>query len=241
VREYQARGFQPGTQAAAAAAKARFMLIERQFEEYVKLRLTGTSQRKMGADIARKKKLLDELEVAYGEVLPYKALDWTIAASYRAGDIYRDFADTLYKAPEPQGLSDEELEAYVNIIEDEGLKYENIAIERFERTVNESRRLKVTTEWAEKALEAINKYKPEQYPLFKEAKRAATFTPRFRIDARAESRAQPKSPDGPPPTPDGTAPKPPDGTAPKSPDGATTPPVSPTGPAPTVPPAGGTP
>lgn len=241
VREYQARGFQPGTQAAAAAAKARFMLVERQFEEYVKLRLTGTSQRKMGADIARKKKLLDELEVAYGEVLPYKALDWTIAASYRAGDIYRDFADTLYKAPEPQGLSDEELEAYVNIIEDEGLKYENIAIERFERTVNESRRLKVTTEWAEKALEAINKYKPEQYPLFKEAKRAATFTPRFRIDARAESRAQPKSPDGPPPTPDGTAPKPPDGTAPKSPDGATTPPVSPTGPAPTVPPAGGTP
>ncbi len=184
VREYQARGFQPGSGAAIAAAKAKFILVEQQFAEYVKIRLVGSSQRKMGADIGRKKKMLAELEVAYGEILPYKALDWTIAAFYRLGDMYRDFADTLYKAPEPQGLSDEELEAYVNVIEDEGLKYENVAIERFEKTVAESRRLKVTTAWAEKALEAINKYKPQEYPLYKETRRAPTFVPRFRIDSR---------------------------------------------------------
>lgn len=186
VREYQARGFQPGTGPAIAAAKAKFILVEQQFAEYVKIRLVGSSQRKMGADIGRKKKMLGELEAAYGEILPYKALDWTIAAFYRLGDMYRDFADTLYKAPEPQGLSDEELEAYVNVIEDEGLKYENVAIERFEKTVAESRRLKVTTAWAEKALEAINKYKPQEYPLYKETRRAPTFTPRFRIDPRTQ-------------------------------------------------------
>ena len=189
VREYQVRGFTPGTAAAVAAAKARFMIVERDFEDYVRLKLTGTSQRKMGADLARKKKLLDELETAYGEVLPYKSLDWTIAAFFRLGDIYREFANTLYKAPEPTGLSEEELEAYTNIIEDEGVKYENVAVERFARTVNESRRLRVTTRWAEKALEAINSYKPEEYPLFKEPKRALTFSPRFKIDGRVEQRS----------------------------------------------------
>ncbi len=203
VREYTARGFQPGTPAANAAAKARFELVERQFEEYAKIRLTGASQRKMGADLARKKKMLDELELAYGEILPYRSLDWTIAAFYRLGDLYRDFADTLYKAPEPQGLSDEELEAYVNIIEDEGLKYENVAIERFERTVVESRRLKVTTDWAEKALDAINKYKPADYPLFKEPKAAPTFLPRFKVDARASKTAGPPA-SGAVPTPSPT-------------------------------------
>ena len=85
-------------------------------------------------------------------------------------------------------LTDEELEVYTNLVEDEGIKYENVAVERFARTVNESRRLKVTTEWADKALEAINSYKPEEYPLFKEPKRALTFSPRFRVDARVEQR-----------------------------------------------------
>lgn len=222
VREYTARGFQPGTPAANYAAKARFELVERTFDEYAKIRLTGASQRKMGADLARKKKILEELELSYGEILPYKSLDWTIAAFYRLGDLYRDFADTLYKAPEPQGLSDEELEAYVNIIEDEGLKYENVAIERFERTVVESRRLKVTTEWAEKALEAVNKYKPADYPLYKEPKRAFTFTPRYRIDARATRSVGPKPDTAPPgptpgPTTTPTAPPAPVGTPPDAP------------------------
>jgi len=184
VKEYQIRGFQPGSAAAAFAAKAKFMQLEPQFAEYARIKLTGTSQRKMTADLARKAKLREELDLAYGELIPYRSLDWTIAAFYRLGDLYRDFANTLYKAPQPQGLSDEELEVFQNTIEDEGLKYENIAIERFEKTVNEARRLKVTSEWARKALAAINGYKPKDYPLYKETKRRPTFAPKYGFDPR---------------------------------------------------------
>ena len=181
VREYEVRGFQPGTAAAAAAAKAKFELVERDYRTYAKIRLSGRSQRRMTKDVTRKKKLLESLELAFGEVLPYKALDWTIAAFYRLGDIYRDFAQMLYEAPQPN-LSEEELEVFTNQIEDLGLQYENVAIERFERTVKESRRLKVTNVWANRALEAINRYKPAEYPLFKETKKADTFTPIFRVE-----------------------------------------------------------
>ncbi len=186
IREFDVRGLQPGSSAAAAAAQAKFTLVERRFEQYLKIRLTGTSQRKMAADLGRKKKLLDELELAYGEILPYKSLDWTIAAFFRLGDIYRDFAQTLYQAPPPSGLSDEEMEIFITQIEDEGLKYENVAIERFEKTVGESRRLKVTNDWAKRALEAINKYKPEEYPLYKETKRTPTFAPIYRLSTPEE-------------------------------------------------------
>ncbi|MCC6620112.1 MAG: tetratricopeptide repeat protein [Deltaproteobacteria bacterium] len=184
LREFQVRGFQPGTPSAAHAAKAKFMLVEQTFAEYVKLKLTGTNQRRMTADLARKKKMLEELDLAYSEVVPFRSLDWTIATFYRLGDLYRDFAQTLYKAPTPTGLSDDELDAFTNMIEDEGLKYENVAVERFERCVVESRRLKVTTDWARKALEAINAYKPKDYPLYKETKRRPTFAPKYGIDAR---------------------------------------------------------
>jgi len=185
LREFQVRGFQPGTATAAHAAKSKFMLVEQKFAEYTKIRLTGTNQRRMTADLARKKKILEELDLAYSEVVPFRSLDWTIATFYRLGDIYRDFATTLYKAPTPTGLSDEELDAFTNMIEDEGLKYENIAVERFERCVVEARRLKVTTDWARKALEAINTYKPKDYPLYKETKRRPTFAPKYSFDARA--------------------------------------------------------
>jgi len=199
IREYQVQGQQPGTAAAAAAAKATFELVEQKYRRYVKIRLTGTNQRRMAADLAEKKKVLGELELEYGDVLPYKSLEWNIAAFYRLGDIYREFATTLYKAPEPRGLSMEELDIFVTQIEDEALKYENVAIDRFERTVKESRRLKVTNAWARQALEAINRYKPMDYPLFKETKQEPTFSPRFLIESVAPRGAeQPESGGGTP-------------------------------------------
>jgi TolA-binding protein len=202
LREYKARGFQPGTQAAMYAAKALFLQIDQRFLEYEKIRLTGTSQRKMAVDLAQKKKLMDELELAFAEVFGFKSLDWTIAAYFRLGDLHREFAKTLYAAPEPQGLSDEELEEYVTQIEDLGLSYENVAIERFEKTVQESRRLKVTNDWAMKALAAINQYKPQEYPLFKDTLRLPTFRPRFRADARVRPAAAAPAPAPKPVTPD---------------------------------------
>ncbi len=212
LKEYKARGFQPGTLAAILAAKATFIEIEQRFFAYEKLRLKGASQRQMAADLAKKQKLLDELEAAYAGVFAFKALDWTIAAFYRIGDIYREFAKTLYAAPEPTGLSEEELDEYITIIEDEGLRYENIAVERFEKTVQESRRLKVTTEWAQKALVAANAYKPQEYPLFKDPRRVPTFTPRFRADARTRNASRPAA-----------APAPPAPGAPQAGDGTTVP------------------
>lgn len=191
IREFQVQGHAPGTPAAAAAAQASFLLIERRFDTYVALRLTGTNQRRMAADLAQKKKMLEELELAYADVLAYKSLDWTIAAFYRLGEIYREFAKTLYAAPMPAGLDEEMLEIFITEIEDEGLRYENVAIERFERTVNESRRLKVTNAWARLALEAANAYKPQDYPLYKETKRAPTFTPRFNTEDEIPGAATP--------------------------------------------------
>ena len=165
-------------ESAVAAAEARFELVEIQFREYSAIELKGSAKRQQAA-LAKKVKLLGELEAAYSEILPYKALDWVIAASFRLGGIYDQFARTLFGAPEPEGLSDDELDVYLTLIEDEGLKYENVAIQRYETTVEQSRRLKVTNEWSKAALKAINRYKPAEYPLFKEEKREVVDLPLY--------------------------------------------------------------
>ena len=185
LKQFAARGQPPGGLAAKPAAKSRFLQVEETFNRYLKLKLTTSDPKKAGAIMKRKQVMLAELEDAFSTVLPYKSTDWTIAATLRLADIYKDFADTLYSAPEPEGLDEEEYDTYVTAIEDLGLKFENVAIQRYEIAVRQSRKLKVTSAWAQKALQAINKYKPAEYPLFKEEKRSMVSEPLYTIDTRS--------------------------------------------------------
>jgi TolA-binding protein len=184
LREYVSRGLNPGTPASKAAAEARFHQVEKTFEKYKRLRMNSPNQKKATKTIARKQAMLKQLEEEYGSILAYKSLDWTIAVALRLADIYKEFAETLYKAPEPKGLTDDEYDIFVTMIEDLGLKFENVAIKRYATAVQQSRRLKVTNDWAMRALQAINKYKPTEYPLFKEEKQRTVSDPLYTIDTR---------------------------------------------------------
>jgi len=181
IREYTARNQRPGSKSAQAAAESMYELVELDYRRFQKLRLSG-SPKKQQATLKKKIEKLGELQNRYGEIFDYKALDWTICSYYRLGDMFREMAQTLYKAPEPRGLTEEELDAYVTMVEDEGLKFENIAIQRFAVTVAKSRELKVTNQCARQALEAINKYQPEKYPLYKEEKLRPVLKPIYTVD-----------------------------------------------------------
>jgi hypothetical protein len=184
LEEFTARGLQPGSEAARAAAESRYRLAELEFDVYKRVQLSG-SQKTQQKRLAHKIGLLTKLQSSYAEVFPYKSLEWTICGYYRLGDLFREMAQTLYKAPQPDGLSEDELDAYITMIEDEGLKFENVAIERFAVTVDKSREFKVTNKCARQALEAINKYQPDKYPLFKEEKLTSEYDPVFSLDTAA--------------------------------------------------------
>ena len=175
IAEFQARGLQSGTPEAAFPAKAQFELIELKFAEYKGIELKG-NMTQMGKALQRKESMLYELEKAYIDIFPYKALDWTFAGYFRIGNIYQEFAKTLYSAPVPDSLSEDEQDVYMTELEDAGLKYENTAIERYETTLAKARELKVSNDWTRKALESINRYKPAEYPLLKEEKQVLEFS-----------------------------------------------------------------
>ena len=137
------------------------------------------------SSINKKKAMLQDLQTQYQNLADYQSFEWVVAAVYRIADLYAEFAQMIYKVPEPKGLDDEELDMYVTQIEDMGLQFENIAIQRYEQAVGESRRLKVTNEWSKRALVAINKFKPDDYPLFKEEKSKTVFSPTYTLDNRA--------------------------------------------------------
>jgi TolA-binding protein len=174
IAEFNARGMQPGTVEAEWAAKAKFALIELKYEEYANIELRGSLDA-MGKQIQRKEALLKELEAAYIDIFPYKALEWTFAGYFRIGKIYEEFASTLYEAPVPAALSDEEQDIYQMELEDVGVRYEDTAVERYITTVEKARELKFRNPWTELALAAVNRYRPADYPLLKDAKAALPF------------------------------------------------------------------
>lgn len=174
IGEFRLRGFQPEGPEAKHPAKAEFLLTEKILRDYEGIKLVG-SLAQQGKLLLKKKKMIPELESKYANILPYKSYDWTAAAFFRLGYIYQEFANTLFKAPIPETLSEEEKDIYLIQLENEGVKYENIAIERYTKTVEETKKLKIVNKWTKMALENLNKYKPDEYPLFKEDKSLFKF------------------------------------------------------------------
>ena len=75
-------------------------------------------------------------------------------------------------------------------LEDVGVEYEDTAVERYEVAVQKAAELKVRNEWTLRALKAVNQYKPEEYPLLREARRPAplsSLTTQYGVREPAES------------------------------------------------------
>lgn len=173
LREFETRGLQPDTPVAAHPARLQFLMVEPLFQEYEKILFTG-SLNEQGRRLKRKDALLRQLEEEYSKVLPYKAMEWTSAAFFRMAQIHEVFADALFSAEIPQ-MSQEEMDIYQTQIEDAAQGYLDRAQERYVKLIEEARRLKIANEWVHKAREAMNKYRPHEFPLFKEERRAMEF------------------------------------------------------------------
>ncbi len=169
AEEYKKRDLGEG-KAAEFAAEATFKMLEPRFQEYEAIKITGSLEQQ-GKSIQQKRKLLAELETAYAEILPFKAVDWTVAAFFRMGQVWQLLAKAVFDAPIPETLSEEEQDVYRSQLEDIAAQWENTAIERYETTIQNARSLNVMNEWTKRTLEALNQYKPAEYPLFKEEKR----------------------------------------------------------------------
>jgi len=173
IREFAARGLQPDTPVAEYPARAQFMLIEPKFEKYETIAFTG-SLRSQGKKVQAKEKLLGELVNDYSLVLPYTAMEWTTASFYKIARIYELFADALFRAEIPE-MSVEEMDIYQTQIEDAASGYLDMAQKRYAQMIEQARTLKIANKWTQKAREAMNKYRPQEFPLFKEGRRTMEY------------------------------------------------------------------
>ncbi len=166
---FKARGLQVSTDPADFAAEAQFQLAEYAMGDYLKVKLRSTGKR-----LERETKSLLEKMVAaaaaYTAVARYKRADWALAAVFRTGFAFEQTAIKLRAAPVPKKLKPytEPWFAYQDIVNQAAMQFEAKAIGFYEQTLKQAKVYNLANEWTRAAVERLNIYKPEEYPLLRE-------------------------------------------------------------------------
>ena len=170
LSDYVSLGAKPATPAAYFAAKAQFQLTEYEFAKWDAIKLKGNQaamKKALDARITGQKTLTGE----YEKVAAYQSLEWVMAAFFRIGNMYQSFAQALYDAPVPFREGTDEWDVYRQMLDDTAVPLEDEAVARYEKVAAQARQDKIVNEWTKKTLDELNKYKPQDYPLYKEERR----------------------------------------------------------------------
>jgi len=183
--EFIARRLPAASPAAAAAAKADFLILEEKFKEFQGKSLRFTSDPKQVRRVfdtftAEAKDLQDQ----YAKIWEYKDATWTLASFLRRGDIFYEFAQKLIKAadnppdevkrlskkacavdPSLCGVAETEYKdaifQFVTPVEDEAKR-------QWKSTLERAVSLGVTNDYVKKARENLSKYLPDEFPFVKD-------------------------------------------------------------------------
>ena len=183
--EFIARRLPSATPAAAAAAKADYLILEDKFKAFQAKALHFTS------DPKQVRKTFDsftteakDLQEEYAKIWDYKDANWTLASFLRRGDIFYEFSQKLVKAadnppdevkklskkackvdPTLCGVAETEYKdaiyQFVTPVEDEAKR-------QWKATLDRASDLGVTNDYVKKARENLSKYLPDEFPFIKD-------------------------------------------------------------------------
>ena len=192
-----------GRAESTAAAQAQFMLMKPRFDSFMGTKiamnpklpaskampevikqvkamldtLLGPEREVVGADGKKaterdnSKGLYDEYDKA---VTQYQSQNWSYAAFLYRAKMLQYLARTIYTAPQPENMSEEEQAALDEFLEKFGKQIEDKAIKDLTLALKDAEAKGVVNQWVTDLRKAINQYKPKEYPLLKEEKRLVT-------------------------------------------------------------------
>jgi TolA-binding protein len=188
-------------------AQLKFHQLDPLWNRYLAIKFDNPQ--KIKKELKEKLSTLPEVEKAYTGILALGDGDWGIAGLTRIGFAYLDFAKNLTDSPDPKGLTPEQVDMYRSELENRALPLEDKGIEAIEKALQKSSELKVYNEWALKAEDQENKYRPGAYgEIHNLPFQGSEFFAEASFDESAGASAAPASPAAAPAAKPAAAPKP---------------------------------
>jgi len=165
------------TEGRDAAAQAKFMIGEDVNDEMVEITFENADIDPSAEDVEQLKKneekmreiFNEKLEVAleaekvYEEVVKFKRPDWAIAAFYKIGSQYQEFAETLRDSPIPERLTYRQKERYKGMLEDQAMQVEKKAVRNYKRAIGAAKKERWFNEYSRKAEVELSDLRPKQF------------------------------------------------------------------------------
>lgn len=140
------------------AATAALALAKHKKDKFEKKNLVEP----LAKNLREKKKFMQESISLFGQASSYNIAEVTIEATYSIGKIYQEFSKSLLNSERPKNLSDDELEQYNILIEDQAFPFEEKAIEFYE--INMARTADGThSSWIKKSHIELQTLFPSRY------------------------------------------------------------------------------
>jgi TolA-binding protein len=140
------------------AAKAQLELATPTRDAFLGTRLVAPLDKSLAAKQAR----MQDALAAYGKAADYGVAEVTTAATYEIAELYHALSKDLYASERPAELSEEELEQYDILLEEQAFPFEEEAIELHE--TNAARTVEgIYDEWVRKSLSALGELSPGRY------------------------------------------------------------------------------
>lgn len=152
------------------AATAALELAEPALQSYQQIKLV----RPLKQSLKRKKLKMKEAVDAFTLAADYGIAEVTTASVYWLAEIYNEFGRALMTSERPEGLSEEEIEQYDILLEEQAYPFEEKSI-----TIHESNVDRVSEglfdEWVEKSLGALRELSPIRYAKFEKSEPVAGY------------------------------------------------------------------
>ncbi|HKW38892.1 MAG TPA: tetratricopeptide repeat protein [Burkholderiales bacterium] len=158
VEEEQKGGSERSDRTRYLGSLSALVMAEPLDEAYREVRLIEPLKK----NLTRKKDRLQQALQAYAIAADYGAPEAATAATYRTGELYRDFGKALLDSQRPKKLSKDELEQYNVMLEEQAYPFEEKAIELHEINAGRVRR-GIYDEWVKRSFDALGKLRPVRY------------------------------------------------------------------------------
>jgi tetratricopeptide (TPR) repeat protein len=140
------------------AAKASLVLAEPKLEEFKKVELVKPFKKNLKKKKQRMRTAID----TYTKLVEYQVGEVTAAATFYIAEIYYEFSVALMESERPTNLSEEELEQYELVIEEQAYPFEEKAINVHEKNM-ELLDVGIYNEWIDKSIAKLAVLLPARY------------------------------------------------------------------------------
>jgi len=132
-------------------AQAQFMVGEILFERYRRTKLVPPLKRNLRLKQSRFQAVLK----AYTEAAKFKVAEWTVAASFRIGEAFEEFADALLKSPRPNNLRGAALAKYETYLADQARPLREKALETYRANLRRAEQNDISNDWVTRSRNRI--------------------------------------------------------------------------------------